>query len=52
MGWAATQVYAMSRVVVPQRLNDDGEVVPVTIPDHLDILCTIAARRRTWPSAL
>ena len=43
MRWVgpATEVFAMSRVVVPQRLNDDGQVIPVTIPDHLDILCTI-----------
>ena len=43
MRWVgpATEVFAMSRVVVPQRLNDDGQVVPVTIPDHLDVLCTI-----------
>ncbi len=43
MRWVgpATEVFAMSKVVVPQRLNDDGQVVPVTIPDHLDILCTI-----------
>ena len=43
MRWVgpATEVFAMSKVVVPQRLDDDGQVVPVTIPDHLDILCTI-----------
>ncbi len=43
MRWVgpATEVFAMSKVVVPQRLNDDGQVIPVTIPDHLDILCTI-----------
>lgn len=37
----ATEVYAMTRVVVPQRLSDDGQMTPVTVPDHLDILCTI-----------
>ena len=43
MRWVgpATEVFAMTRVAVPQRLNEDGQVVAVTIPDHVDILCVI-----------
>ena len=43
MRWVgpATEVYAMSKVVVPQRLSDDGEMTAITVPDHVDVLCTI-----------
>ena len=43
MRWVgpATEVYAMSKVVVPQRLSDDGEMMAITVPDHVDVLCTI-----------
>ena len=37
----ATEVYAMTRVVVPQRFSDDGQMTPITVPDHVDVLCTI-----------
>ena len=43
MRWVgpATEVYAMTRVVVPQRFSEDGQMTPITVPDHVDVLCTI-----------
>ena len=45
MRWVgpATEVYAMIRVAVPQRRDTDGLVRPVTVPDHVDVLCQIGS---------
>ena len=37
----ATNVIAMTRVNVPYRLDEDGNRVGVTIPDHVDIICQL-----------
>ncbi len=37
----ATKVMAMTRVNVPFRLDDNGNQVGVTVPDHADILCQL-----------
>jgi predicted dehydrogenase len=43
MRWVgpATEVYAMTRVAVSQRRDTDGMMRPVTVPDHVDVLCQI-----------
>lgn len=38
----AVKVMAMTKVNVPNRLDEDGSVQPVTIPDHVDILMEYA----------
>ncbi len=38
----ATRVMAMTRVNVPSRLDEDGNLQSVTIPDHVDILMQFA----------
>ena len=38
----ATRVMAMTKVNVPQRLDEQGNLQTVTIPDHADILCQLA----------
>ena len=38
----ATRVMAMTKVNVPGRLDDDGNLQAVTIPDHVDILMEFA----------
>ncbi|MCH8350293.1 MAG: Gfo/Idh/MocA family oxidoreductase [Chloroflexi bacterium] len=38
----ATKVMAMSKINVPYRRNENGEMVGVTIPDHTDVLCELA----------
>jgi predicted dehydrogenase len=40
MRWfsAGNRVMAMTKVHVPQRRNPDGELQPVSIPDHVDVL--------------
>ena len=38
----ATRVMAMTKINVSQRRDEDGGVVPVTIPDHVDILADLA----------
>ena len=39
----ATRVMANTRVTVRQRRDEDGSLVPVTIPDHVDILADLAS---------
>lgn len=36
----ATSVAAMGSIVVPERRNASGQMVAVTVPDHVDILAT------------
>ena len=38
----ATKVMAMSKIDVPYRRDENGDMVPVTVPDHVDILCQLA----------
>jgi predicted dehydrogenase len=38
----ATRVMAMTKVNVPQRRDENGNLRTVTIPDHVDILCELA----------
>ena len=38
----ATKVMAMSKIAVPYRRDENGNTVPVTIPDHVDIMCELA----------
>ncbi len=38
----AAKVMAMTKVNVPSRLDEDGNLHAVTIPDHVDILCELA----------
>ncbi|HLF04862.1 MAG TPA: Gfo/Idh/MocA family oxidoreductase [Dehalococcoidia bacterium] len=38
----ATKVMAMTKVNVPYRLDDSGNPVGVTVPDHADVLCQLA----------
>ena len=38
----ATKVMAMSKIDVPYRRDENGDMVGVTIPDHVDILCQLA----------
>ena len=38
----ATEVRAMTSVTVPQRVDADGLLRPVTIPDHVDVLSRLA----------
>ncbi|PKB66071.1 MAG: hypothetical protein BZY81_08340 [SAR202 cluster bacterium Io17-Chloro-G4] len=42
--WAgrATKVMAMTKVNATYRLDDNGNRVGVTIPDHVDVLCELA----------
>jgi predicted dehydrogenase len=42
--WAgpATRVMAMTKVSVPRRRDDNGNLQAVTVPDHVDILCQLA----------
>ena len=44
MRWVgpATQVLAMTSVTVPRRVDADGLMRAVTIPDHVDVLCRLA----------
>ena len=37
----ATKVMAMSKVNVPQRRDEAGKLVGITIPDHVDIICQL-----------
>ena len=39
----ATRVMANTKVNVKQRRDEDGSFVPVTIPDHVDILADLAS---------
>ncbi len=39
----ATRVTAMTKVNVPYRLGEDGNLTEVTIPDHVDIICQLAS---------
>ena len=39
----ATRVMANTKVSVRQRRDEDGSLVPVTIPDHVDILADLAS---------
>ena len=41
MRWVgpATEVFAMTKVTVPQRVGTDGLLRQVTVPDHVDVLC-------------
>ncbi len=39
----ATRVMANTRVNVRQRRDEDGSLVPVTIPDHVDILADLSS---------
>ena len=39
----ATRVMANTKVNVRQRRDEDGSLVPVTIPDHVDILVDLAS---------
>jgi predicted dehydrogenase len=39
----ATRVMANTKVNVKQRRDEDGSIVPVTIPDHVDILADLAS---------
>ena len=41
LGWG-NRIMAMSKVHVPFRRNARGELTPVTIPDHVDILYELA----------
>ncbi len=45
MRWVgqATTVMANAQVVVKRRKDENGHIHSVTIPDHLDILCDLAA---------
>ena len=38
----ATSVFTSGQVVVPARKDGDGRLRPITIPDHLEILCDMA----------
>lgn len=38
----ATKVSAMTKVVVNQRLSDNGNLTAVSIPDHVDVICEMA----------
>ncbi len=38
----ATSVTAMTKVNVPYRRNEQGDMVSVSIPDHVDVLCRLA----------
>ena len=40
MRWVgpATEVFAMTKVTVTQRVGDDGLLTQVTVPDHVDVL--------------
>ena len=38
----ATQVMAMTKINVSQRRDEAGDAVPVTIPDHVDVLAELA----------
>ena len=42
----ATRVIANTSVNVAQRLDDNGQPAPVTIPDHVDILADLASGAR------
>ena len=42
----ATRVIANTGVNVAQRLDDNGQPAPVTIPDHVDILADLASGAR------
>ena len=39
---AGNQVMAMTSIHVPQRLDQNGDAVAVTIPDHIDVLYELA----------
>lgn len=38
----ATKVMSMSKINVPYRRDENGDMVGVTIPDHADVLCELA----------
>ena len=38
----ASKVMAMTRVTVPRRMDEAGELHTVTVPDHVDVLCEMA----------
>jgi len=38
----ATRVTAMTKVGVSQRLDDAGYLHPISVPDHVDIICEMA----------
>jgi predicted dehydrogenase len=44
MRWVgpATEVFAMTKVTVPQRIGTSGLLGQVTVPDHVDVLCRFA----------
>jgi predicted dehydrogenase len=44
MRWVgpATEVFAMTKVTVPQRIGTDGLLEQVNVPDHVDVLCRFA----------
>ncbi|MDP6102585.1 MAG: Gfo/Idh/MocA family oxidoreductase [Dehalococcoidia bacterium] len=44
MRWVgpATEVSAMTKVTVPQRVGTDGLLKGVTVPDHVEVLCQFA----------
>ncbi|MDA0988780.1 MAG: Gfo/Idh/MocA family oxidoreductase [Chloroflexi bacterium] len=44
MRWVgpATEVFAMTKVTVPQRVDADGLLTQVTVPDHVDVLSQFA----------
>jgi predicted dehydrogenase len=43
----ATRVMAMTKTAILQRRNAEGLLRPVTVPDHVDILCQMACGAQT-----
>lgn len=56
MRWVgpASRVMAMTRVHVPQRLDENGEMQAVSVPDHIDVICDMvcgAQAQMSWSSS-
>jgi len=56
MRWVgpASRVMAMTRVNVPKRLDDNGEMQAVSVPDHVDVICDMvcgAQAQMSWSSS-
>ena len=56
MRWVgpATRVMAMTKVLVPQRLDEDGQIHAISVPDHVDVICDMACgaqAQMSWSSS-
>lgn len=56
MRWVgpATKVMAMTKVMVPKRLDENGQMQAVSIPDHVDVICEMACgaqAQMSWSSS-